>query len=171
MYRGCAKQHPNIPKSPRRLLRSKRIWERDWLRKTGVEVRGVGVDGRGRYRECVIGRENQWVPPEQIKAMTSSHGKEQGAGWRGVGSEGRRERREHPQSPILRLGAHPLEWIRAEQWPLNEWDPKSHRRKTNHQWESGRVRERWRKRQRGMERERETLKKMCAQSNKASWDM
>lgn len=26
--------------------------------------------------ECVIQRENQWVPPEQIKAMTSLHGKE-----------------------------------------------------------------------------------------------
>lgn len=28
--------------------------------------------------ECVIRRENQWVPPRQIKAMTSSDGKEQG---------------------------------------------------------------------------------------------
>ncbi len=122
--------------------------------------------------ECVTWRENQWVPLEQIKAMTSSHGKEQRAGWQGVGREReRRERREHPQSPILPLGAHPLDWIRAEQCALNEWDPKSHRRKTNHQWERGRAR--WRKRQRAreMERERETLKKMCAQSNKASWDM
>lgn len=83
----------------------------------------------------------------------------------------RRQRREDPQSPILHLGAHPLEWIRAEQCTLNEWDPKSQRRKTNHQWESGRARERWRTRQREMERERETLKKMCTQSNKASWDM
>lgn len=87
-------------------------------------------------------------------------------------SRGReREQGEHPQSPILPLGAHPLEWIRAEQCALNEWDPKSHRRKTNHQWERGRARERWRKRQREMERERETLKKMCTQSNKASRDM
>lgn len=100
--------------------------------------------------ECVIGRGNQWVPPEQIKAMTSSYGKEQGGEeW---GERGRRERRERPQSPILLLGAHPLDWIRAEQWALNEWDPKSHRRKTNHQWERGRAMEKWRKR--GMERER-----------------
>ncbi len=42
--------------------------------------------------ECVIRRENQWVPPEQIKAMTSSYGKEQGVGWQGIGGErGRRE--------------------------------------------------------------------------------
>lgn len=34
-----------------------------------------------------------------------------------------------------------------------------------------RVRERWRKRLRKIERERETMKKMCAQSHKASWDM
>lgn len=67
---------------------------------------------------------------------------------------GRRERRGHPQSPILPLGAHPLEWIRVEQCTLNEWDPKSHRRKTNHQWErrggqdgeTVRLRERWRER-------------------------
>lgn len=57
-----------------------------------------------------------------------------------------------PTVPILPLGAHPLEWIRAEQCTLNEWDPKSHRRKTNHQWERGRARERWRKRQRDGER-------------------
>lgn len=60
--------------------------------------------------ECVIQRENQWVPPEQIKAMTSSHGKEQGVG----GAGERRKRGEYPQSPILPLGAHPREWIRAE---------------------------------------------------------
>lgn len=131
--------------------------------------------GQERYRECVMGRSNQWVPPEQIGAMTSSYGKQQGVGWREVGGRKRererRQRREDPQSPILHLGAHPLEWIRAEQCTLNEWDPKSQRRKTNHQWESGRARERWRTRQREMERERETLKKMCTQSNKASWDM
>lgn len=142
-----------------------------------MEVR----EGRGVEEgdiECVIRTENQWVPPEQIKAMTSSYGKEQGVGWRGAGGErGRRERREHPQSAILPLGAHPLQWIRAEQCTLNEWDTKSHSRKTNHQWERGHggvvvvVRERWRKRQREMERERETLKKMSTQSNKASWDM
>ena len=131
-----------------------------------MEVRGGGgVSGRGRYRECVIGRENQWVPPEQIKAMTSSYGKEQGAGWRGAeGERRRRERREHPQS-------HSLDWIRAEQCARNEWDPKSHSRKTNHQWERGRASERWRRRQREMEGERETLKKMCTQSDKASRDM
>lgn len=36
-------------------------------------------EGRGVEEgdiECVIQRENQWVPPEQIKAMTSLHGKE-----------------------------------------------------------------------------------------------
>lgn len=53
-----------------------------------MEVReGMGVE-EGDI-ECVIRRENQWVPPEQIKAMTSSHGKEQGAGWRGAGGRGR----------------------------------------------------------------------------------
>lgn len=140
MYRGCAKQHPNISKSPRRLLRGKRIWG-----KGQAEENRSGGSG-GRYRECVIGRENQWVPPEQIKAMTSSHGKEHGVGWREV----REERRGHPQSPILPLGAHPLEWIRGEQCAVNEWDPKSHRRKTNRQWESGW--ERRRKRQRDGER-------------------
>lgn len=102
-----------------------------------MEVR----EGRGVEEgdiECVIRTENQWVPPEQIKAMTSSYGKEQGVGWRGAGGErGRRERREHPQSAILPLGAHPLQWIRAEQCTLNEWDTKSHSRKTNHQWERG----------------------------------
>ena len=101
--------------------------------------------------ECVIRRENQWVPPEQIKAMTSSYGKEQGAGWRGLGAEREREKGEHPQSPILPLGAHPVEWIRAEQCALNEWDPKSHRGKTNQQWERG---ERRRTRQRGRDGER-----------------
>lgn len=49
------------------------------------------MGGRERYREYVIGRENQWVPPEQIKAMTSSYGKEQGVGWRGVEGEQERE--------------------------------------------------------------------------------
>ena len=59
MYRGCAKQHPNIPKSPRRLLRGKRIWERDRLRKTGVEVR---EGGGGRYRVCNTERESMGTP-------------------------------------------------------------------------------------------------------------
>lgn len=45
----------------------------------------MGGGAKGRYRECVIERENQWVPPEKIKAMTSSYGKKQGVGWRGVG--------------------------------------------------------------------------------------
>lgn len=46
------------------------------------------VEGRGVEegdKECVIQRENEWVPPEQIKTMTSSHGKEQGIGWQGIG--------------------------------------------------------------------------------------
>lgn len=110
------------------------------------------MGGRERYREYLIGRENQWVPPEQIKAMTSSYGKEQGVGWWRAEGKDEERGREHPQSPILPLGAHPLKWIRAEQCALNEWDPKSHRRKTNHQWERGRAREGWRKRWREMER-------------------
>lgn len=56
--------------------------------------------------ECVIQRENQWVPPEQIKAMTSSHGKEQGVG--GREREGREEStHSHPfclSGPILGNG-------------------------------------------------------------------
>lgn len=31
--------------------------------------------------ECVTPRENRRVPPEQIKAMTSSHGKKRRVGW------------------------------------------------------------------------------------------
>lgn len=34
-----------------------------------------------RDMECLILGENQRVPPEQIKAMTSSHGKERRVGW------------------------------------------------------------------------------------------
>lgn len=86
-------------------------------------------------------------------------GEEQG------GEGGRRERREHPQSPILPLGAHPLEWIRAEQCALNEWDPKSQRRKTNHQWEreGGRGERRGRdgERDRGRWREKRRPLKRC----------
>jgi len=86
--------------------------------------------------------------------MTSSHGKEQGMGWREAGKErGRRQRREHPQSPILPLGAHPLEGIRAEQCAPSEWYPKSHRRKK--QITSGKVVGQGRDGERDRDRDRE----------------
>lgn len=57
---------------------------------------------------CNTERESMGTP-EQIKAMTSSHGKEQGVGWRGVGGEGEGEGKDegthsHPfclSGPIL----------------------------------------------------------------------
>lgn len=129
--------------------------EHDWLKKTGVEVRGCGGWGaKGRYRMCNRERESMGTSREN-KSHDIIVWQEAGSGVARSRGGGERERRGHPQSPILPLGAHPLEWIRAEQCALNEWDPKSHRRKTNHQWERGRAREGWRKRQREMEMERE----------------
>lgn len=54
--------------------------------------------GQERYRECVMGRSNQWVPPEQIGAMTSSYGKQQGVGWREVGGRKRERKSERAKA-------------------------------------------------------------------------
>lgn len=71
-------KHPQILQAPfdRPKNLGNGLAEEKWLVKVS-EGRGLEVGDM----ECLIPRENQRVPPEQIKAMTSSHGKERRVGW------------------------------------------------------------------------------------------
>lgn len=72
----------------------------------------VGGGERGRYRVCNTEGQSMGTP-----GANKGHDI---IAWQGVRTGGvmqerqRRKRGEYPQLPILPLGAHPLEWIRAE---------------------------------------------------------